>query len=201
MLQGPLFATRDPAASLARAREEWGGRTDLWVFGYASLIWRPEFEAVERRPAHLHGYHRALRMRSRVNRGTVECPGLVFALLSGGSCHGLAMRIDRRRAEHELERLWAREMPNSVYDARFLDCRTERGTVRALAFTLSRRSPNYTGVLGDAEMLAILRHARGRYGTTLAYLLETATGLAAHGIRDAEIERLVGLARRHALAR
>lgn len=200
MTERALFDSRDPAASLARTRAEWGGRGDLWVFGYASLIWRPEFDAVERLPAQVHGYHRALKMRSRVNRGTPEQPGLVFALLSGGSCHGLAYRIARRRVEHELQRLWAREMPNSVYDARWLHCRTAQGPVRALAFTLSRRSPNYTGALADAQMLAILRQARGRYGTTLAYLLDTAAGLAAHGIRDREIERLVALARRHALA-
>jgi glutathione-specific gamma-glutamylcyclotransferase len=200
MAERALFDSRDPAASLARARAEWAGRGDLWVFGYASLIWRPEFEAAERLPAQEHGYHRALKMRSRVNRGTPEQPGLVFALLSGGSCHGLAYRIARRRVEHELQRLWAREMPNAVYDARWLHCRTPQGPVRALAFTLSRRSPNFTGALADAQMLAILRHARGRYGTTLAYLLETAAGLVAHGIRDREIERLVALARRHALA-
>ena len=76
---------RDPAPMLAQALRDWGGEQDLWVFGYASLIWRPEFEAAEQRLARLHGYHRALKMWSRVNRGTPECPGLVFALLSGGS--------------------------------------------------------------------------------------------------------------------
>jgi len=195
------FDMRDPAASLARAEAEWGGRGDLWVFGYASLIWRPEFEALERRIARVHGYHRALQMRSRVNRGTPARPGLVFALLAGGSCHGLAYRIAQRRVAHELPRLWAREMPNAVYDARWLACRTAQGPVRALAFTLSRRSPNFTGPLADDEMLDILRHASGRYGATLAYLLETASGLAAHGIRDRKVEGLVALARRHALAR
>ncbi|MDE2454662.1 MAG: gamma-glutamylcyclotransferase, partial [Burkholderiales bacterium] len=40
---------RDPALELARVRAEWGGRADLWVFGYASLIWRPEFDAAEHR--------------------------------------------------------------------------------------------------------------------------------------------------------
>ena len=194
-----LFDTRDPAASLARAEAEWGGRGDLWVFGYASLIWRPEFDAVERRLAHVHGYHRALEMRSRVNRGTPERPGLVFALLAGGSCQGLAYRIAQPRAAAELRRLWAREMPNSVYDARWLAARTGQGPVRALAFTLSRRSPNYTGPLDDEQLLTILRHSNGRYGTTLAYLMETAAGLAAHGIRDRKIERLVALAQRHAL--
>jgi glutathione-specific gamma-glutamylcyclotransferase len=200
MAQRVRLAMRDPAAALARVRREWGGRDDLWVFGYASLISRPEFDAAERRQAHVHGFHRALEMCSRVNRGTPERPGLVFALLSGGSCRGLAFRIPRRRVEHELPRLWAREMPNAVYDARWLQCRTTQGPVPALAFTLSRRSPHYTGALDDAQLLAILRHAKGRYGTTLDYVLETAAGMAAHGIRDPRVERLVALARRHALA-
>jgi cation transport protein ChaC len=49
-------------------------------------------------------------------------------------------------------------------------------------------------------MLDILRSARGRYGSTLEYLLETAEGLAARGIRDPEIDRLVALARQGAAA-
>ena len=68
---------------------EWGGKDDLWIFAYASLIWRPEFEHAEERFATIHGYHRALKMWSRVNRGTPECPGLVFGLLHGGSCKGM----------------------------------------------------------------------------------------------------------------
>jgi cation transport protein ChaC len=190
---------RDPQHLLHRTRAQWGGRGDLWVFGYASLIWRPEFDADELRPAFVHGYHRALRMRSRINRGTPECPGLVFALLSGGSCRGLVYRIAAQRAGDELERLWAREMPTGVYDPRWLACRTPHGTVSALAFTLSRRSPNYTGRLHDDDLVAILREACGRYGTTLDYLVRTAHALRHHGIVDREIERLVALARRHHL--
>jgi cation transport protein ChaC len=90
-------------------------------------------------------------------------------------------------------------MPTGVYDPRWLPCRTRQGTVSALAFTLSRRSENCLGRIGDAEMLHILRHARGRYGTTLQYLVDTARALQAHGLRDREIERLVTLARRHGL--
>ena len=99
---------RDPQPMLDAALRTWGGHQDLWVFGYASLIWRPEFASVEQRPATVHGWHRALTMRSRVNRGTPECPGLVFALVRGGSCRGMAYRIERRTGAAELERLWAR---------------------------------------------------------------------------------------------
>ncbi len=190
---------RDPQALLDRTLKAWGGRRDLWVFGYASLIWRPEFEATERRAAWVHGWHRALQMRSRVNRGTPDCPGLVFALISGGSCRGFVYRVPQRNAAAELERLWLREMPTGVYDPAWLRCRTLDGPVQALGFTLDRRSPNHTGRLSDTHMLQVLRSASGRYGSTLEYLLETAAALRAHGILDREIERLAALAKRHSL--
>ncbi|EHR70453.1 uncharacterized protein involved in cation transport [Burkholderiales bacterium JOSHI_001] len=191
---------RDPAPLLERTRTEWGGRGPLWVFGYASLIWRPEFDAAEHRPASVRGWHRALRMRSRVNRGTPEQPGLVFALVPGGSCKGMVYRLQPEQAACELDRLWAREMPTGVYDPRWLPCHTADGPVRALAFTLKRSSPAYIPSLSDDELLHVLRHAQGRYGSTLQYLLETARALEAHGMQDREIARMVALARRHALA-
>ena len=190
---------RDPQPLLERTRREWGGQRDLWVFGYASLLWRQEFEFVEHRSALVAGWHRALRMASRINRGTPERPGLVFALLPGGSCHGAVYRVPRAQAAEALEALWLREMPTGVYDPRWLACRTPKGDVNALAFTLSRKSPQHTGRLADAQIIDILRHARGRYGTTLDYLLETAKSLAERGVRDREIERLVALSRRHGL--
>ena len=190
---------RDPAPLLARTRAEWGGHSDLWVFGYASLIWRPDFEVEERRPARVQGWHRALKMWSRINRGTPEQPGLVFALLQGGACRGVAYRLPESRVRQELARLWAREMPTGVYDPRLLRTATPSGGVSALAFTLSRRSPAWLPHLPDADLLHILRHARGRYGSTLEYLAETARALHDHGVPDAEVRRLMTRARAHGL--
>lgn len=194
------LALRDTAALLAQVRQQWGGQSDLWVFGYASLIWRPEFDAAEHRPALVRGWHRALRMRSRVNRGTPDQPGLVYALMSGGMCRGMVYRIPRERGPEELDRLWQREMPTGVYDPRWLRCQTADGDVMALAFTLSRRSPNYTGRIDDPALLAILRHAHGRYGSTLDYVVRTAEALRQHRMSDRESERLLALARREGLA-
>lgn len=190
---------RDPRRALEKTLAAWGGDGDAWVFGYASLIWRPEFESVEDRPAKVHGWHRALALRSRINRGTPERPGLVFALVPGGSCRGRVYRIEKERVEAELERLWAREMPTGVYDPKFVACRTPLGVVRGLTFTLSRRSPSHAGALAEPELIEILRSANGRYGSTLSYLIETAHSLRGCGIRDRDVERLVALARRHAL--
>ncbi len=194
-----LPGSRDPGDLLTETMKGWGGRGDVWVFGYASLIWRPEFESGEERPATVYGWHRALEMRSRVNRGTPECPGLVFALVKGGCCRGIVYRIEEKNAPAQLERLWLREMPNGIYDPKWLNCRTPDGPVRALAFTLSRTSPSHTGPVPEAQLIDILRTANGRFGSTLTYLTETAASLRGCGIRDRGIERLVALARRHSL--
>ncbi len=197
----PSLVVRCPAEALHKLRQHplWAAATERWVFGYASLIWRPEFDAVEHRPALVRGWHRALRMRSRVNRGTPQQPGLVFALLAGGACRGVVYRMRADQAEAEIERLWAREMPTGVYDPRLLPCRTPKGVVTALAFTLSRRSDSCLARLPDDQMLHILRHARGRYGSTLDYLARTAAALREQGLHDGEVERLMALARAHGL--
>lgn len=179
---------------LEATRRQWGGREDLWVFGYASLIWRPEFDFAEQRWAQVHGYHRALKMWSRINRGTPDCPGLVFALLTGGSCRGVVYRIPRRGAGQALERLWEREMPTGVYDPKWLQCRTPEGPIKALAFTLSRQSPNFTGPLPPEKLQHILRHSRGRYGSTLDYARQTYDCLRQAGIHDQELQQVLRLA-------
>ncbi|WP_225781673.1 gamma-glutamylcyclotransferase [Xenophilus sp. Marseille-Q4582] len=185
---------RDPAPLLDRTIEEWGGHEDLWLFGYGSLIWRPDFEFAERRPAQVQGWHRALKMWSRVNRGSPEVPGLVFGLLSGGSCRGVVFRIPAAAGLETLGRLWLREMPTGVYDPRWLRCATPGGPVRALAFTLSRKSPNFTGTLSDARYREIFATATGRYGSSLDYARQTFEELQRHGIHDAALARLMRLA-------
>jgi cation transport protein ChaC len=187
---------RDPQPMLERALHEWGGHDDLWIFGYGSLIWRPDFDYAERRPALVHGWHRALKMWSRINRGTPERPGLVFGMLSGGCCRGMVFRIPRAEGRATLTRLWKREMVTAVYDPKWLTCHTPQGPVEALAFTLSRKSPSHTGVLSEEEYRAIFEEATGIYGTTLEYARLTLEELRRHNIRDRNLERLLRLIQR-----
>ncbi len=187
-------ALGDSASLLSRTLAQWHAQpSDLWVFGYASLIWRPEFAFAERRAARVHGWHRALEMWSTINRGTPECPGLVFALLSGGSCHGVVFRIPKAQAEQALHDLWFREMPGDVYDPRWLRCATQQGDVSALAFTLSHRSPSYCGQLQPEQYRQIFSGSCGRYGTTLDYAQRTFKSLLAEGIHDHALEKLLRL--------
>src|SRR2546429_9469021 len=93
-------------------------RGDLWIFGYGSLMWSPGFSYKEKRLARVHGYHRALCILSTRYRGTHRKPGLVMGLCRGGSCWGMAFRIDARDAPRRLSRLWPRQMPPRAYQPR-----------------------------------------------------------------------------------
>ena len=182
------------ARTLAALQAQHPHGQDLWVFGYASLIWRPEFDALETHRTHVHGWHRSLKMWSRINRGSPDCPGLVFALLHGGSCQGLVYRIAASEAQGTLARLWAREMPMTVYEPRWLPCPTPDGTVRALAFTLPRQSPSHTGKLSPDRYREIFAQATGRFGSTQDYAVQTLQALRAQGIEDRALARLITLA-------
>jgi cation transport protein ChaC len=184
-------------ASLAAALTGWNGRTPLWIFGYGSLIWKPEFEFDRRVPAHVFGYHRKLCLRSIKYRGTFECPGVVAGLDRGGSCAGIAYRMPAEVVHRQLPALWEREMFMGSYAARWLQARRldGRGTVRAMAFVVVRDGPHYCGHLSERQLLRVLTTACGIYGSSLDYLQRTVQALRADGLHDPHLERLLARAR------
>jgi len=185
-----LWTLEERQASLREALAHWREHEDVWIYAYGSLIWRPDFDYAERRLATLHGHHRALCLWSRVNRGTPECPGLVFGLDRGGSCRGVVYRLPGAAVPHIFPPLWDREMSTGAYLPRWLDCDTREGRVRALVFVMNRDNPGYVGTLPEDEVLAIVRRAAGRYGPCTDYVTATATALRAAGIHDARLEAL-----------
>ncbi|SUV78133.1 gamma-glutamylcyclotransferase [Bordetella pertussis] len=185
-----LWTAEERRASLDTALREWRDGEDVWVYGYGSLIWRPDFDFVERRLATLHGHHRALCLWSRVNRGTPECPGLVFGLDRGGSCRGVVYRLAGRQVPDYFPALWDREMSTGAYLPRWLRCATEHGPVNALVFIMNRANPAYIRALLEPELLAIVRRASGRYGPCTEYVVQTAQALRQAGIRDARLEQI-----------
>jgi glutathione-specific gamma-glutamylcyclotransferase len=180
------------AASLDRALNGWDRTSDLWLFGYGSLIWNPGLPAIEAVRARVHGYHRGLYLWSRVNRGTPEQPGLVLALDRGGSVSGVAFRLAGASAMPHLEALWRREMAMGSYRPAWLPCPLADGRrVAALAFVMRRDVPTYTGKLPDAVVKHVFGCARGRYGTTLDYVTRTVAALRESGMPDRALEALL----------
>jgi len=162
-----------------------------WVFGYGSLIWRPGFDFVEKSPALLRGAHRQLCIYSFRHRGTEAEPGLVFGLMPGGSCHGMAFSVDPDRWPDVLEYLREREMDRGVYREAWRPIRLRSGeTVTALAFVAAAEHPQFAGKLDIEAQLRFVRQGVGESGANPEYVLETAAHLKALGIRDRVLDRL-----------
>jgi cation transport protein ChaC len=167
--------------------------SDLWVFGYGSLMWRAGFEFTERRQARLIGGHRSLCVYSHVHRGTPEKPGLVLGLDCGGSCRGVAFRVSADKARETLGYLQERELVTKVYKeaerpVELLEGSTER--VRALCFLVDRSHPQYAGKLSLEAQLHHVRQGHGRSGANPEYVLETVSHMRELGIRDPSLEWL-----------
>lgn len=165
---------------------------DLWVFGYGSLMWRPGFPYTEHGPAQLHGYHRALCIRSHVHRGTPERPGLVLGLDRGGRCRGVAFRVAAAEVEATVHYLREREQATAVYLERRLPVRLPGGQiVEALAYIADRKHPQYAGRLEFDEVLRMVRDGEGISGRNPDYVRSTHEHLLGLGVVDPLLERIL----------
>jgi cation transport protein ChaC len=172
---------------------------DLWVFAYGSLMWRPDFPFLERRPGRLIGAHRALCVFSHVHRGTPEKPGLVLGLDRGGACRGIAYRVSSENRTQTIAYLREREQTTMVYRevtrAVWLQGSPAQ-RVSALCYVADRGHPQYAGRLSIDEQLRYIRQGHGRSGANPEYVIATVRALEAFGCRDETLhilaERLSG---------
>lgn len=171
-------------------------RGELWVFGYASLMWSPDFPHAERRAGMLHGYHRSLCIYSHRHRGTPEVPGLVMGLCRGGSCWGVAFRVPARKVEHALETLWDREMVNRVYQPRVVPVRFETQTVAAVTFVADASHRQFAGRLSLPETARLVAQGCGQRGENIEYLAQTVAHMDALGVRDGHLHQVLGAVRK-----
>lgn len=163
-----------------------------WVFGYGSLIWRPGFAFTRSTRALLRGAHRSLCIYSYRHRGTPAQPGLVFGLVRGGSCRGMAFEVEGPRWDEVHAYLQEREMDRGVYREAIRPIELSDGRiVPALAFLVDETHVQYAGRLEIAEQVRLVRAGVGESGPDAEYVLETARHLEQLGIRDRYLTELV----------
>ncbi|NKB48316.1 MAG: gamma-glutamylcyclotransferase [Alphaproteobacteria bacterium] len=163
---------------------------DLWVFGYGSLMWRPDFPHLERHFGMVHGFHRAFCIYSHVHRGTRARPGLVLGLDNGGCCKGVAYRVRPDDAEAVVKYLIAREMVTRVYTPRWVTVRIGDRRVRAHTYTAAHNHVQYAGKLAPEAAARCIRNNNGRSGNNSEYLRNTVTHLEELGIDTAALRDL-----------
>ena len=168
-------------------------KTELWVFGYGSLMWRPGFSYQAQTPGLLKGAHRALCVYSVHYRGTPDQPGLVLGLARGGACRGVAFRVTPGAEEETVAYLREREQITDVYVEAHRTVRLLDGsgrTVRALTYLADPDHPQYAGGLSFEEQLGIVRACCGTAGANAEYVLNTVRHLEEEGVHDAVLAKL-----------
>ena len=107
-----LTVEADHEIVLRQILEGWPETGDVWIFADGSLIWRPDFDFVDRRVGRLHGWHRSFCLGwDRRFRGSTERPGLTMALDRGGECKGVVYQLPKAGIEPNLGKPKPREMP------------------------------------------------------------------------------------------
>ena len=165
--------------------------SNVWVFGYGSLIFNPVIEHTERVNAKIYGNHRRFCLRTRIGRGSPDCPGLVLALDRGGSCAGVAFKLCPETAIAELDLLWRREMITLAYNARWVKLHTDEGVKSGIAFVSIPAHQSYAPPMSLDSEAEIIAAASGFIGPCRDYLFDTVAGLHDYGIHDRHLENLV----------
>jgi cation transport protein ChaC len=183
MSEGPLIESRRLTAP---------PEGDFWVFGYGSLMWKPEFPYVKAEAALLRGWHRAFCVWSVHYRGTVEKPGLVLGLDRGGACRGRAFLVAPKDKAEVANYLHEREMVTGVYEPRYVTVELASGEkMRAATFLADPHHSQYAGKLEPARLVRIIRDGHGSAGSNLDYLRNTVRHLDELGIADGPLHRLL----------
>jgi cation transport protein ChaC len=170
------------------------GASERWVFGYGSLMWRPDFPFVERRGGTLHGRRRAFCIYSVHHRGTHERPGLVLGLAPGGAVRGVAYRVDEADWPQVHAYLKVREQPTETYIEASRHVRLDDGRrVEALVFLSDVRHPQWAGALGMERQADLIAGSVGLSGRNVDYLRDLVEHLREMRVRDAGMERLLSL--------
>jgi glutathione-specific gamma-glutamylcyclotransferase len=168
------------------------GDGDPWVFGYGSLMWRPGFAYVERRPGRLHGRRRAFCIYSVYHRGTYQRPGLVLGLAPGGSVRGAAYRVERAAWPEVYAYLREREQPTETYFESCAPVRLEDGRkAKALIFLSDQDHPQWAGDLTLEAQADLIAGSTGLSGRNIDYLRDLVMHLREEGIVDHGMERLL----------
>ena len=159
-----------------------------WIFGYGSLIWRPDIEYLERHPARLPGWQRRFWQGSHDHRGTPDAPGRVVTLISspGAVCHGMAYLVDHEVFEH----LDHREKNGyERHPVRIAMDKTQQ-SVDGLTYVAAIDNHAYLGPAPLADMVKQIRSCTGPSGRNVDYLLELADALRALRADDPHVFEL-----------
>lgn len=155
------------------------GKTSLWIFGYGSLVWKPDFHYKRSKVGYIKGFKRRFWHGDNFHRGNDELPGRVVTLLEDDDActWGVAFQVTGTQVEESLKYLNVREAVCGGYVTKVVDFVPEgenQGTVQALVYIATPDNPLYLGPASPEVIGAQIAVSQGKTGHNLEYLLRLA---------------------------
>ncbi|XP_029972987.1 glutathione-specific gamma-glutamylcyclotransferase 1 [Salarias fasciatus] len=154
-------------------------KSSLWIFGYGSLVWKPDFAYRRSKVGHIKGYKRRFWHGDDFYRGDKEKPGRVVTLVEDeDACTwGVAYEVTGSQVEESLRYLNVREVEGGGYVTamvEFIPREKGQGALSALVYIAASDNPIYLGPAPDREIAAQIAICRGSTGHNAEYLVRLA---------------------------
>ncbi|KPP64231.1 cation transport regulator-like protein 1-like [Scleropages formosus] len=116
----------------------------LWIFGYGSLVWKPDFKFKRSKIGYIQGYKRRFWHGDNFYRGDDLMPGRVVTLVEDGN--------------------WVEFVPRD----------DDQSPLIALVYIATADNPIYLGPASPEEIAAQISTCKGKTGDNIEYLLRLA---------------------------
>ena len=158
--------------------------TNLWVFGYGSLVWKPGFQHGRILVGKVNGFARRFWQGNETHRGTPGRPGRVATLIEEAGCdtYGVAMELT---GEEALDYLNNREMTLGGYIQKITLFHTADGKhppFPVLVFVATPKSSYWLGPAQAEQIAEQVVTSSGPSGHNVEYVLKLADWV--HQVRD-----------------
>jgi len=192
------------AAELIRHYES--SNQSLFIFGYGSLLWRPDFKFEANYECTVRGYRRRFHQGSPDHRGTLLNLGRVVTLEKSNTSteeeeehtYGLVFLISKSKSSAVLSYLFDRE--SRGFSAIKVSCELNEqqmidgeltDQVSAITFAADHANHFYLGPASHAEIALQIFKAKGKSGENSEYLWNLYFWLNSKGRADVHVSGIV----------
>lgn len=179
--------------------QDFGGNANIeekkvWVFGYGSLIWKPNFKYERVIVGSVTGVVRRFWQGSHDHRGTIDDPGRVATLIAekSGVVYGLGFQISQEEAARTFNYLNDRETGYITKEFIFTPVDPKESKQKVLLYIANKNNADYMGPDTLETMAGSIARCVGHSGPNYEYLFNLAhmTRLLFPGVEDKHLFEL-----------